>query len=341
MGAPDTPPIFRRGHPSGYNPFTRGLMPKRRDELERTWTALPRLDAGGARHAFLLVLSGPQFGDIFPLTTGKDLIIGRRDDADLVIGDDAVSRRHATIRVEGEGAVLRDLASANGTFVDGVRRIDARLSDGARIQIGGATTLKFVWADELEARWQMKIAEGALQDPLTGLYNRRHLEERLATELASAQRHRRPIAVLLADVDHFKTVNDQFGHLAGDEALKMISFVLRGAIRKEDLLARFGGEEFVVLARETGLSGARALAERIRKAVERSRCAWQGHELGLTVSVGVTVSSARTEFHPGKSDRELIEAADRALYLAKQGGRNRVVAVHAPIQIQDGGPAQS
>ena len=119
-------------------------MPKRRDELERTWTALPRLDAGGARLAFLLVLSGPQFGDIFPLTAGKDLVIGRRDDADLVIGDDAVSRRHATIRVEGEGAVLRDLASANGTFVDGVRRIDARLSDGARIQIGGATTLKFV-----------------------------------------------------------------------------------------------------------------------------------------------------------------------------------------------------
>jgi diguanylate cyclase (GGDEF)-like protein len=301
-----------------------------RDEMERTWTTLPRLGAGGAQHAFLLVLSGPQFGDIFPLEPGKDLVIGRRDDADLLIGDDGVSRRHASIRVEGEGAVLRDLASANGTYVDGARCVEAHLSDGARIQIGGATTLKFVWTDELEARWQMKIAEGALQDPLTGLYNRRHLEERLASELASAQRHDRPLSVLLADVDHFKAVNDQFGHLAGDEALKMIAFVLRGAIRKEDVLARYGGEEFVVLARETGLAGARALAERIRKAVERSRCAWQGNDLGLTVSVGVTVSPARAEFVPGRSDRELIEVADRALYLAKQAGRNRVVALEVP-----------
>ena len=304
-------------------------MPKRRDELERTWTTMPRLDAGGAKHAFLLVLSGPQFGDIFPLAPGKELVIGRRDDADLVIGDDGVSRRHASVRVEGEGALLRDLASANGTYVDGIRCLEAHLSDGARIQMGGATTLKFVWADELEARWQMKIAEGALQDPLTGLYNRRHLEERLASELASAQRHGRPISVLLVDVDHFKTVNDQHGHLAGDEALKMISFVLRGAIRKEDVLARYGGEEFVVLARETGLAGARALAERVRKAVERSRCAWQGHDLGLTVSVGVTVSAAHAEYVPGRSDRQLIEGADRALYLAKQGGRNRVVATPA------------
>ncbi len=307
-------------------------MPRRREELEQTWTALPRIEAGTARHAFLLVLSGPHFGDIFPLEPGRELVIGRREDADVNIVDDGVSRRHASIRVEGEGALLKDLGSANGTYVDGARATEARIADGARVYIGGATTLKFLWADELEARWQLKVIEGALQDPLTGLYNRRHLEERLSSELASAHRHGRPLSLLLADVDHFKRVNDEFGHLAGDEALKMIAFVLRGAIRKEDVLARFGGEEFVVLARETGLAGARALGERVRKAVERSRCSWQGRDLGLTVSIGVTVSIGLAEFIPGRSDRDLIHAADRALYLAKQGGRNRVVAMTAPVE---------
>jgi diguanylate cyclase (GGDEF)-like protein len=107
----------------------------------------------------------------------------------------------------------------------------------------------------------------------------------------------------------------------------MVAFVLRGAVRKEDVLARYGGEEFVVIARETLLEGARVLAERIRRAVERSHCAWQGRDLGVTVSIGVTVSVGLTQFVEGRSERELLEAADRALYLAKQGGRNRVVAL--------------
>jgi two-component system cell cycle response regulator len=297
------------------------------EEHERTWTAVPRLATPSKKHAYLLVLSGPSFGSMFPLTAGKETVLGRREDADVQIRDDGVSRRHASLRVEGEGAVLTDLESANGTYVDGKRVREVRVADGARIQIGGQTTLKFIWADELDARYQMKLAEGALQDPLTGLYNRRHLDDRLGAELAGAQRHGRPVAVLMVDIDRFKDVNDDHGHLAGDEVLKMVAFILRGAVRKEDVLARYGGEEFVVVARETALDGARALAERIRRAVERSRVAWQGRELGATVSVGVTVSDGLAGFVAGKTEREVLEAADRALYLAKQGGRNRVVTV--------------
>jgi two-component system cell cycle response regulator len=295
--------------------------------LDRTWTSFPPLPGPSDKHAFLLVLSGPQFGEIFPLAGGRPLVLGRRDDCDVQLRDDGVSRRHATLEVAGEGAVLRDLDSANGTWVEGSRARDARLADGSRIQLGAHTTLKFLWADELEARFQVKLAEGALQDPLTGLYNRRHLEDRLASELAGCQRHRRPLAILMCDVDHFKAINDSHGHLAGDEALKMVAYVLRGAVRKDDVLARYGGEEFVVVARETTLEGAEALAERIREAVERSRCAWHGHDLGVTVSIGVTVSSGLAQLVPGRSERALLEAADRALYLAKQGGRNRVVTV--------------
>jgi diguanylate cyclase (GGDEF)-like protein len=300
-----------------------------REEHDQTWTAVPRVAGPSEKHAFLLVLSGPQFGEVFSLASDRELVVGRREDSDVQIRDDGVSRRHAVIVVEGSGATLRDLGSANGTWIDGKRTPEARLEDGARFHIGGQTTLKFIWADELEARYQMRLAEGALQDPLTGLYNRRHFEERIASELAASQRHRRPVSLLMCDVDHFKSINDAHGHLAGDEALKMVAFVLRGAVRKEDVLARYGGEEFVVIARETPIEGAQSLAERIRRAVERSRCAWQGQDLGVTISVGVTVSVGATEFVPGRTERELIDAADRALYLAKQAGRNRVVAVHA------------
>ncbi len=296
------------------------------DEHEQTWTAVPRLSVSSEKQAFLLVLSGPQLGEVFSLASGKELVIGRREDSNVQIRDDGVSRRHASIVVKGASATLRDLGSANGTWVDGKRTPEARLEDGARFQIGGQTTLKFIWADELEARYQMRLAEGALQDPLTGLYNRRHFEERLASELAAAERHARPVSLLMCDVDHFKNINDAHGHLAGDEALKMVAFVLRGTVRKEDVLARYGGEEFVIVARETPLEGAQSLAERIRRAVERSRCSWQGQDLEVTVSIGVTVSVGAAEFVSGRTERELIEAADRALYLAKQGGRNKVVA---------------
>jgi diguanylate cyclase (GGDEF)-like protein len=303
-----------------------------REAHEQTWTAVPRLESPSEKHAFLLVLSGPQFGEVFSLASGRELVLGRREDCDVQIRDDGVSRRHATIAVEGSGAVVRDLGSANGTWVDGKRTPEARLEDGVRLQLGGHTTLKFVWADELEARYQMRLAEGALQDPLTGLYNRRHLEERLASELAAAQRHGRPVSLLMCDVDHFKSINDAHGHLAGDEALKMVAFVLRGAVRKEDVLARYGGEEFVIVARETPLEGAQSLAERVRRAVERSRCAWQGLDLGVTVSIGVTVSGGAAAYVAGRTDRELLQAADRALYAAKAGGRNRVVAA----RLEDG-----
>lgn len=319
IGKRTTEPAVRRGDAAA------------KDEHEQTWTAVPRLGGSSENHAFLLVLSGPQFGEVFSLASGRELVVGRREDCDVQIRDDGVSRKHAAILVKGSAATVRDLGSANGTWVDGKRTPEARLEDGVRVQIGGQTTLKFVWADELEARYQMRLAEGALQDPLTGLYNRRHFEERIASELAAAQRHGRPVSLLMCDVDHFKSINDAHGHLAGDEALKMVAFVLRGAVRKEDVLARYGGEEFVIVARETPLEGAQSLAERIRRAVEKSRCAWQGQDLGVTVSIGVTVSVGATEFVAGRTERELIEAADRALYLAKQGGRNRV----ATLRIDD------
>ena len=299
---------------------------RKADEREQTSTAGPDLPRESRKDGYLLVLAGPQFGEIFPLEDDRELLIGRSEDSDIQIRDEGVSRRHATLRVDGEAAVLRDLGSANGTYVDGVQVSEVPVPDGTRIHVGAHTTLKFIRADELDARYQMRLAEGALQDPLTGLYNRRHFEERLVSEMSAAQRHQRPVSLLMCDVDHFKAINDRHGHLAGDETLKMVAFVLRGAVRKEDVLARYGGEEFVVIARETPLRGAQALGERIRRAVEASRCTWQGVDLGVTASVGVATWLG-PEIREGISERELLETADRALYMAKQGGRNRVVSL--------------
>ncbi len=279
----------------------------------------------GVKRPYLLVLSGPQFGQIFMLEPGREMVIGRKEGNDIIVRDDGVSRRHASILAEGDGARIRDLGSQNGTFVDGVRANDSRLEDGDRIHLGAHSTFKFCFSDELEAEYQRKLAEGALHEPLTGLYNRRHFTDRLVVELGAAQRRGRTVALLLIDIDHFKKVNDAHGHVAGDEVLRMISQVMQGALRKEDVLARYGGEEFVVLARETSLAGGKALGERVRKAVERSHLAWQGRDLSLTVSVGVAVNAGMGKFEPGTSDRQLVEAADRALYRAKQAGRNRVV----------------
>jgi diguanylate cyclase (GGDEF)-like protein len=304
-------------------------MGRRPDDQEQTWSAAPRVVGPGRNHAFLLVLSGPQLGEVHPLEAGRSYVIGRADGCDITLRDDGISRRHAAVQVEaeGEGAVIRDLGSVNGTYVGGTRVGEARLFDGIRIQLGVQTTLKLVWTDELEARYQMRLAESALRDPLTGLYNRRHFEERVGAELAAAQRHGRAVSLLVLDVDRFKSINDRYGHLAGDEALRMIASVLRETLRREDVVARYGGEEFVVIARETGLGGGGALGERIRGAVERARLTWQGHDVGLTVSIGVTVSIGITEYVPGKTEKELFETADRALYLAKEGGRNRVVTL--------------
>ncbi len=298
-------------------------------EGENTSVAVPRIGSSSARHAFLVVLAGPHLGDVHRLEPGRELEIGRRDDADIPLRDDGISRRHASVRADEQGARLVDLGSANGTFVDGVRVTEARLADGARIALGGATVLKFLWTDEIEARWQVRLAEGAQLNPLTGLYNRRHFDARLGEELSASLRHGRPLSLLLADLDLFKAVNDVHGHLAGDEALRLAAMVLRDTVRKEDVLARYGGEEFVVLARETALAGGRALGERLRRAMERTACVWKGTEIRITISVGVAVSTRLGPFEAGESDRALVAWADRALYLAKQSGRNTVVALYA------------
>ena len=302
-------------------------MPRPLDKLENTKAAPAPARPTLEKTAFLLVLSGPQVGELHKLKTDQPTVIGRGE-ADLRIDDDGVSRKHCSIQPRGRGALLVDLGSANGTFVGGERIRERLLATDDHFQIGVSTTLKFTIADDLEAAVQRRMAEAALREPLTGLYNRRHFQDRFAAEVAVAHRHGRPLSLLMIDVDRFKRVNDKYGHLAGDEVLKTVARALQQGIRIEDVLARFGGEEFVVLAREAEVSEAKAVAERLRQLVDVAQTRWEsGHD--VPVGIAVTVSIGVAQLGLNESERDLFEAADDAVYQAKKNGRNRVVVAAA------------
>jgi len=166
-----------------------------------------------------------------------------------------------------------------------------------------------------------ELKRRAATDPLTGLPNRRLLDDQLARELAQAERQRTPVTVLMVDIDRFKQCNDSHGHSAGDCVLKKVAHILRSATRRSDTCARFGGEEFAVILPYTDEEPGLTVAERIRRRIESEQTSWEGHEISVTVSIGgVTVA--------GSSDPEdsnlAVRAADLALYRAKGSGRNRV-----------------
>lgn len=165
-----------------------------------------------------------------------------------------------------------------------------------------------------------KIKSLSIRDPLTGVYNRRYLAETLVAELGKARRLHSPLSILMIDIDHFKSVNDRFGHLVGDQALQDLANLFESVIRPYDTLARFGGEEFLVLMTGTEERDALAVAERLREAVASSRLLPEN--AALTCSIGVGVLKPDEEAHP--SQEELISRADKALYKAKAEGRNRV-----------------
>ncbi|MCA1906044.1 MAG: sensor domain-containing diguanylate cyclase [Desulfarculus sp.] len=161
----------------------------------------------------------------------------------------------------------------------------------------------------------------SVTDGLTGLYNHRHLHQRLAEEVRRSRRQGQPICLLMADLDHFKRVNDQLGHQAGDEALRLVADWLRKSVREVDTVGRYGGEEFVVVLSDCDLANGLKVAEKLRSLVETNSRRPPFDALG-----GLTISLGAAQLEPGMTPEELINAADRALYRAKQGGRNQVQA---------------
>ena len=291
-------------------------------EGTESWSLSPAR-AAGERRPYLLVLAGPQLGEIFPLEPGRELVLGRDPGCDVRLRDTGISRRHAGVQAGPDGARLRDLGSTNGVFVEGARVADCLLRDGQRVQMGIHTALKYCLCDDLEIGYQRRLAEGVLLDPETGVLNRRHFDDRLVSELATAFRAVRPVSLLLVEPDVAGLPGDP-GGAALDALLPLIARMVKGAVRREDVLGRLSGARFGVVARETPLSSGRALAERIRAAVDQAQLVVPGAQAPLTVSVGVVGVDAIGAFAAGRTDAEALGIAERALRRARLSGGNRV-----------------
>jgi diguanylate cyclase (GGDEF)-like protein len=272
------------------------------------------------KRAQLVVLAGANVGEMYSLF--GTLSMGRGRDADIRIQGDGISRQHARIHVNPAGVVLEDLGSTNGSFVNGERVVEqCPLSDGDKIQLGGTTILKLTYQDDIDEDFQRQMFESASRDALTQIYNKRFFVERLHSEHAFSIRHKAALSLVMFDIDHFKRINDTYGHLAGDHVLAELAKNVAPIVRSEDVFARYGGEEFVILSRSTDPPSAAVVAERVRATVEAQKFEVEGTVIQVTVSVGV----AAAPHHEIKAPEDLVARADKALYEAKRAGRNRVV----------------
>jgi len=296
------------------------------DGVERFSLPSPSMTMTEKNRALLTVLSGPERGQVFKLAS-RETTMGRSSDADITIVDQSLSRIHARIKPSGDGFLIIDGGSTNGTFIND-ERISAptRILPGDRFRLGKRTIVSVTLHDELEESAALSVHSAALHDRLTGVYNRGVFEDRLASEMAFAKRHRSPLSVVIFDIDYFKKFNDEYGHLTGDAVLIAVAEKLQATVRTEDILARYGGEEFAVIARDTPKDKACILGERIRRAVETCEVESSDGPLSVTTSVGVATLTVELAHLDAEG---LVGLADQALYAAKEAGRNRVRHIDA------------
>lgn len=267
---------------------------------------------------YLVIVSGQEQGKQFKLQPGKN-IIGRISDVDIQILDAKMSRKHGALIISDDSIYIEDYQSTNGCFVNEIRIKRQQLETTARIRIGN-TVMKVEYKKSTEVESEMAVYTAANTDGLTGLSNRHAFKKQGNETLKFCQQQQETIALLIADIDFFKRINDQFGHLAGDEVLIKVADILQSEMRKGDLLARYGGEEFIVLLHGKSAESAYDLAERIRKKVEKHQVSYEDSTISVTISLGVSAMNASKV----KNLEALTKHADHALYRAKNNGRNRV-----------------
>lgn len=282
-------------------------------------SAIDTLETEGEAKPYLTFIKGPRLGQIHPLEKGE-VVVGRSPDCDLWIEDGAISRKHFRVRVIDNRAEIEDLGSTNGTYVNGEAVKKVFLNDGDKIQISQETILELTYLDESRSLSEKKLYEMGVMDPVTNIYNKRYLLDRIREEFSFARRKKgTQLSLIIFDIDHFKTLNDTFGHLAGDVVLQKMCAEVSKAIRTDDIFARYGGEEFIIVMRDAPLERARDLAERIRVLVEGLKIIYEGKDISLTISCGISI------FKETQRDYlSMIADADRCLYEAKTAGRNRV-----------------
>jgi len=263
---------------------------------------------------------GKDIGRKYPLDKVQTTI-GRGPDNGIVCDMDNVSRTHCKIYAGAGGNYIEDMGSTNGTFCNDEELTSRRkLKNGDFVKVGGVI-FKFIDGDNIEQLYYEEIYRMAIIDGLTQTYNKRYFLEFIDREMARCARYQRPLALIMFDIDHFKKVNDEYGHLAGDFVLKKLANSISAKnIRKEECFARYGGEEFSIVLPDTPADRGAILAEKIRVMVEETKFEFETNLIPVTVSMGVT------QMAKGDTVESFIERADEKLYEGKQGGRNRVVS---------------
>ncbi len=271
----------------------------------------------------LVIISGPQMGQVYPIKD-RQAIIGRAEDANLWIRDPSISRHHAVVLVDDLGRCrIEDKGSTNGTFVNGIKVSQGSpLSAGDRIQVGQSTLMKLEYQTEAEDRLHDQLFEAGTRDPLTGLFNRRYLEQHLDADVRLAARHGEDLAILLVAVDGFDEVNNKHGHLVGDAILRQMATIMSRRQRGGDILARYGASQFVVISRRTDKEGAQTLAESARTLIADTAFTYREFDLHVTVTVGVASLRSAND----NDSTRLLSKVHEALAQGQKRGGNCVAA---------------
>ncbi|HSE32207.1 MAG TPA: GGDEF domain-containing protein [Pyrinomonadaceae bacterium] len=297
--------------------------------------------AGLERRPVLVSLRGELIATPIPLERDR-VIIGRALEADIRLNDFKASRVHAEIvGVVNNGTGkpefrITDLGSTNGTFVNGQRISETSLNNGDKILIGDYL-FRFDLLDEIDREFQQHIHRLLAHDDLTGLLTSKSFFTELRREAARSETESRPFCVLMMDLDHFKLVNDTYGHLTGNQVLEELGGIIRSALRSGDVAARFGGEEFAAFLLDAGYAQAIVAAERVRRDVEKHQftavhpgTGVPGERFHITMSIGVAACP-----DDGKDPIQLVELADSALYRAKSNGRNQTSAYQPSLVVSE------
>lgn len=283
-------------------------------------TAVRQLPSGVVRGRDCLVeIYGKSIGRKFDLDE-EYITLGRDPDNHIVVDTDSVSRRHARIEDLRGSKYIVDMQSTNGTYVNDKLIDRTKLSHGDYIKIGD-TIFKHLSGQDIESAYHEEIYRMTIRDGLTRIANKRYFQEFLDREFSRCVRYGRGLVLLMLDIDHFKQVNDQYGHLTGDYVLRELANVIQNRMRREELFARYGGEEFAVVLPECSPGQAVEFATILRDMIANHTFEFEGNAVPITVSIGIASLDPSM-----KLPEDLVRKADEKLYEAKNRGRNIVVA---------------
>ena len=270
---------------------------------------------------YLIIVHGDNVGKLYHLDKNT-ITIGRSDGFDILLEDSSCSRKQAKIEFNGNNKpVLKDLDSTNGTFVNGSKITEIGLEDGDKIMFGISSVFQFTMQDALEAEFHMNLYESSVNDPLTGAFNKKYFIDTLSKEFNYSLRHNNSLGLLMLDIDLFKRINDKYGHIVGDIVLQEVVKRIENNLRNEDVLCRYGGDEFAVIFRDFKPGFVKITAERIRLFFNGRSLNCKDHKINISVSIGTATIDNENIATP----EDIIELADANLYKAKQTGGNCIV----------------